>query len=67
MCNGVMQGLRRHPDRAVREQGGRQEPPSKAQAGHLSQVRVCSHCLVLFFAKTKSDSGHGSVYTLTNT
>lgn len=34
----VGQGLRRDSNCAVRKQGGCEESPSEAQAGHLSQV-----------------------------
>jgi hypothetical protein len=33
------QGVRKHPHRPLRQQGGREEPASEAEAGHLPQVR----------------------------
>ena len=36
----LLQGLRKHTYCAVRQQGGCEEPPSEAQAGHLPQVSL---------------------------
>lgn len=37
VINRSPQGLREHPDRAVREQGGREEPAGEGEAGDVSQ------------------------------